>query len=858
MSALTSGRALTAGSRTSRLDRGVESLGWAAVAAALLFQNPYGELGPEADRFLVLQVLALAALVLAALAPLVPLRQVTVALRERLASPLVRWALAVGAAELVATAAAVDPLRSLFGAPPRLFGLASGLALLALFLVLAPRLATVASRERSDTAWLAATGALVAYALVQWAGLDPLRWQVDWQGRPTAAQGNPLFLAQALVWLVPIAAGRAVARWRAGERTAALAAAGLAFAGAAIALRTAARGPLLGLAVAAIVFGALAGLSSPRDRARRAGLVLAGLLGLALVAGAAFALQRADRLSGTAGQRLLLWSSVVRLLEASPPARLVVGFGPESLAIVLPPYLPPELPERTWRPDLYHDRAHNALLDAVAAGGLLRLLAGLGLAVAAGRAALRLAGVRRGHGEPGGGERWRFVALAAALCGAATAAQFGVPTAATATLYWLSLALLAGAQTTPTPLEEALQEAPKAPPASGKRAAEAARRVAAGAAGAAAHARRWRWLLAGGLLAVVAFGAWVPAQRDGDAMAGRVALLLLVATVGIGFGLASAAAPPQSPAAGRAPDRAPDRAGGARSPTAFGSRARAARLALAAMAAGAAIACLFFVQLPQAASGVALKQGRTALEAGRADLAVPLLARAHARFPDFEDPAVALARAEQRIAERAADDASRAAAFDRAAAALADARRRHPGLAQLALEQAHLAARRADAAATPEEQRERFESAVAAYREVLRSDPQNSTVHRGLGTVLLALGDLDAAGRELETSVRLAPRSLESRLLLGRQRLSAGDEAAARAAFQAARELDAARSRRLLEGLARARPWDPETFRDLALFEIVEGRRKEAITALERAMALTPPQDLPPLVRLVGLASALP
>jgi tetratricopeptide (TPR) repeat protein len=219
---------------------------------------------------------------------------------------------------------------------------------------------------------------------------------------------------------------------------------------------------------------------------------------------------------------------------------------------------------------------------------------------------------------------------------------------------------------------------------------------------------------------------------------------------------------------------------------------------------------------------------------------------------------VALSRAEQRLAERAGDEASRAAAFDRAAAALADARRRHPGLAQLALEEAHLAARRADAAATPEEQRARFEGAVAAYREVLARDPQSSTVHRGLGAALLALGNLDEAGRELETSVRLAPRSLESRLLLGRQRLSAGDEQAARDAFQAAREIDPARSRRLLEGLARARPGDPSALRDLALFEIVEGRRKEAIAALEQAMALTPPQDLPPLVRLVGLASALP
>jgi tetratricopeptide (TPR) repeat protein len=356
------------------------------------------------------------------------------------------------------------------------------------------------------------------------------------------------------------------------------------------------------------------------------------------------------------------------------------------------------------------------------------------------------------------------------------------------------------------------------------------------------------------MLALVAFGAWVPAQQEGDAMGGRVLLLLLLAAGGIGLAFASAGASP-----GVAPERERSRA--VPVPVAAGVAPGALGKAGAAAVVLMALASLAFVQLPQMASGIALKQGRTALEAGRPDLAVESLARAERLFPAFEDPSIALARAEQRLAERAAttgDAAGREAGFDRAAATLAGARRRHPGLAQLALEEAHLAARRADGTAAPAEQAALFERAVAAYREVLASDPQSSTVHRGLGAALLALGRLDEAGRELETSVRLAPRSLESWLLLGRLRLTAGDERAAREAFQAARELDAVRSRRLLEGLVRARPADPSALRDLALFEIVEGRRKEAIAALERAMALTLPQDLPPLVRLTGLASALP
>lgn len=837
--------------RTSPL----ELLGWAAAAVALLFQNPYAELGPEADRFLGLQILALVAIALVALEPWLRSGAAgggeagAVTWGELVRLPVMRWALALGAAAGLSTVAGVDPLRSIYGAPPRLYGWMSELALLVLLLVVASRLATPASRERLETAVLAASGALVAYAVVQWAGLDPLRWQVDWQGRPTAAQGNPLFLAQALVWLVPLAAGRSLARWRSGDRKAAAAAAVLALAGAAVALRTTQRGPLLGLGVAAVLFAAVAGLSSPGDRdggdararrarrARRSGIAAAVLLALALAAGSGLALARADRFGGTASQRLLLWSSVVRLFEASPAARWIVGYGPESLAIVLPPHLPPELPERVWRPDLYHDRAHNAELDALASGGLLRLLASFGLAAAAALAVVAaLAAARRAPAAANAAnasdtaERWRFTALAAALGGHAVAAQFGVATAATSTLYCLSLALLAGAQL--SPVAELSH-----PAAVGKRAAEA-RRQAAGAA------RRFRWLLFAGLLALVAFGAWVPEQREGDAMGGRVFLLLLLAAAGIGLGLASAAAADATASA--AATSAP------RSPV------RPAAKALGAVTFAAVVASFALVQLPQIASGVALKQGRTALAAGRADLAVPLLERAHARFVSFEDPSVALARAEQRLGERSGDAATRTAAFDRAAAVLAQARRRHPGLAQLALEEAHLASRRADGAASAEERQAQFALAVEAYREVLVRDPQSSMVHRGLGAALLAQGRLEEAGRELEASVRLAPRALESHLLLGRQRLAAGDESAARDSFRAARAIDPARARQLLEGLVRTRPSDPSALRDLALFEIVEGHRKAAIDALQRAMALTPPEEFPPLVRLTGLASALP
>ena len=105
-------------------------------------------------------------------------------------------------------------------------------------------------------------------------------------------------------------------------------------------------------------------------------------------------------------------------------------------------------------------------------------------------------------------------------------------------------------------------------------------------------------------------------------MGGRVALLLLLAAGGIGLAFASA-----QPSAPVNPGR--DRATAAPMPLA---QVPARRRVASAMAVAAALAGLFLVVLPQFASGIALKAGRTALEAGRADLAVPLLARAH-RFP---------------------------------------------------------------------------------------------------------------------------------------------------------------------------------------------------------------------------------
>ena len=544
---------VSSGDPGSWIDRAIDLLGWAAVAVALLFQNPYGELGPEADRFLVLQVLALVA------GPASSRRWSLCAragaarrsLRDLVwpSSPLARWALALGGAAVVATVAlSVDPLRSLFGAPPRLFGLASELALLALFGCWRRACGRPRQRERCETALArrdrragrlrpGAVGRSRSAALAgRLAGAADCR-----AGQPAlsrAGAGLPDTGRRRT-------GGHPVAGGRARRRPGGVGAGARRRRGARCGRRRAVRSSVSPWRPSSSPpWPGFRAPAAPRaGPARRS----PGCWSLPLVAGSWLAWQGAERLTGTASQRLLLWGSVVRLFEASPPARLVVGFGPESLAIVLPPHLPPELPERIWRPDLYHDRAHNAVLDALAAGGLLRLLAGLGLAFAAGRRpycgspacaavtaataadaqraprgrrAVAVRRARRGPRRAGGGSAVRSrdrgdLDPVLGEPGAARRRGGGVRGAGS------SLHAGGGAK----------------PPTGGKRAAEAWRRSARRAA-------RWRWIVAAGMLALVAFGAWVPAQREGDAMGGRVLLLLLLAAGGIGLAFASAGSSP--------------------------------------------------------------------------------------------------------------------------------------------------------------------------------------------------------------------------------------------------------------------------------------------------------------------------
>ncbi len=203
--------------------------------------------------------------------------------------------------------------------------------------------------------------------------------------------------------------------------------------------------------------------------------------------------------STTAAQRLLIWEGAARLV-ASDPLRALVGYGPETLPLAYARHYPPRLAE--YEADgivRLPDRAHNLAWDALTESGFLGLAAILALWGVAVRVGLQCLGKRqprewpilllaggvpgiggaalayvvgqnasaaglglglglwggmvlglgalglRRHGAPSplSREQGLTIALLAALAVHFVDLQVGFVTAATGSLFWLCLAMLA-------------------------------------------------------------------------------------------------------------------------------------------------------------------------------------------------------------------------------------------------------------------------------------------------------------------------------------------------------------------------------------------------------------------------------
>jgi O-antigen ligase/Flp pilus assembly protein TadD len=421
----------------------------AAVMVPLVF-NPWGVNAFELPKALLLRALAL----LMGLATLIRFIESSGSLnRPALQLPAMRlvWpALAFGLAQAAATALSVNPRASLWGSYERQQGLLTLGAYLALFLFTAANLRTRAQAERLWIALVWGSAPIVAYGLLQALGLDPLDWRTDAASPVLSTIGRANFFGSYLVLLIPLTTGRlfSIRRQRIAGRDAVLPYMLLLIGQLTCLAFAQARGAWIGLGVGMLAF-ALAWAVTTHNKRLMAVTLIVALLAIGSVAllnspgGLVATLARLpglDRLAalsrtneGSAAARLTIWRATLPLVTTRP----WLGYGPETMRVVFARVFPPQLVYYQGR-HVTVDRAHNLWLDLGMSAGLLGIIAFCAMLVGFGWLAWR--GLLRTS------DRWgeaMWAALVGAVAGHLADLQFGFDLTASATVFWLVLALAA-------------------------------------------------------------------------------------------------------------------------------------------------------------------------------------------------------------------------------------------------------------------------------------------------------------------------------------------------------------------------------------------------------------------------------
>jgi O-antigen ligase/cytochrome c-type biogenesis protein CcmH/NrfG len=429
----------------------MEVLWLAAAVAVPLAINPWGTNSFELPKVLLLRSLVILLIVLAVGRALEGRAQPPAPGRRRAAALMVP-ALGVGLAAALATLFSVDPRTSLWGSYGRQQGLLAIVAYLLLFLLAATGLRSRRQVRRLLLVLVWGSAPLVAYGLLQAAGLDPLPWRTDAASPVLSTLGRANFLGSYLVLVMPLTAGSLVlarCRWP----TLLLLAAQLAC----LAL-TQARAAWIGLGAAGVA-GLLAWALAARERRPAllaALLVLLGagfvllltfhqgpLASLARLPGLDRLAELSDGHAGSTAARLTTWRATLPLITERP----WLGYGPETMRSVFARVFPPELVYYEGRHVLV-DRAHNLWLGLGISSGLAGIAAFAALIAGFGLVAWR--GLR-GRGDRETKVLW--IALAAAVAGHLADLQFGFSLTGSTTAFWLVLGL-AAALASPKAAEE--------------------------------------------------------------------------------------------------------------------------------------------------------------------------------------------------------------------------------------------------------------------------------------------------------------------------------------------------------------------------------------------------------------------
>ena len=426
----------------------LEGLWLIAAVAVPLAINPWGSNAFELPKAVLLRLLVLL-MVLAALTRLISNpgtgRRGSGFKAWRAHAPWLVPALLFGLVLALATVYSIAPGTSLWGSHDRQQGSLTLGAYLVLFSLTA---ANLRGREQMERLWLAlvwGSAPVVVYGLLQAAGFDPLDWHTDAASPVLSTLGRANFVGSYLVLVLPLTAGRLILarrRWPylllLGGQLACLA-------------LTQARAAWLGLAVA-LVTGLLAWAVASGWRKKHLAALLATALILGMLAIGFVALLNspasplaplarltgldrlaslADTEAGSSAARLTTWRATLPLVVEGG----ALGYGPETMRPVFARVFPPELIYYQGR-HVSVDRAHNLWLDLGMSAGLAGL-AGL-LAFLVGWAWLVW------RGRPERRDRWRLViwaGLVAGVVGHLVELQFSFDLTASATVFWLVLAM---------------------------------------------------------------------------------------------------------------------------------------------------------------------------------------------------------------------------------------------------------------------------------------------------------------------------------------------------------------------------------------------------------------------------------
>lgn len=313
-------------------------------------------------------------------------------------SPLVMPALIVGYAYLVSTVFSVSPAGSFFGMYLRRQGMYTIFCYLFFFFVVLSTTHTRKQTERLLFAILLAGFTCAVWAILQPLGLDPILG-ASFRGRPWSTLGNPIFLSAFLIMTTPLHfyfldgsfhtlreyRRRGIPLKSSCTEVAffALMLVFLVFNLTAIVLAQS-RGPALGLVVGLFLFAVLHALRQGHTKIVVVCFMGAGGLLLLLVLlnlpDEQFAWVfdmpilnslRSPLQFGTILVRVYIWKGVFALLTSNM-LRILTGYGPETLSLVLPMHNPPQL-QYIEGPTAIADRAHNEMLDLLATQGILGL-----------------------------------------------------------------------------------------------------------------------------------------------------------------------------------------------------------------------------------------------------------------------------------------------------------------------------------------------------------------------------------------------------------------------------------------------------------------------------------------------------